>query len=322
MLLSELFFFGWRKASKCKKLIKSVQCRLKLLKNKRSAMARILRQDIALLVKIDHYHLALSRVEDLFQDENLVELYDLLDKYCEFLLLNFSYIRKHKDCPNDINEAISSLVYASTRCGNLPELSQIRQLLSTYYRRDFFVSLPGSLINSQIIENVLCMDIAVPYEVKRRMVDEIAGVSTEMIRLSSGSSIFSMESSNDAKESSYSNSSPAMESFIVLNPKDGRIMKLDYSLENSSSLEMIYLDDIEDMMQEKQMIPYQWNNKEEDEMNMKDTEYAMYYKGSLWDLPIKDKNHPSNCKHVHPKLPDYDQLAAKFTAIKRSNLYN
>lgn len=92
------FFFGWRKASKwfiiflyslllmkvinycafnkdymwvfflssllmnSKKLIKRVQCRLKLLKNKRQSIVRNLRQDMAQLIKYDHVDIAFNRV--------------------------------------------------------------------------------------------------------------------------------------------------------------------------------------------------------------------------------------------------------------------
>ncbi|KAG9153842.1 hypothetical protein Leryth_005968 [Lithospermum erythrorhizon] len=54
--------FGWRKASKCKKLIRKVQSRLKLIKNKRSCIVRYLRDDIATLLKHGHQLTAFDRV--------------------------------------------------------------------------------------------------------------------------------------------------------------------------------------------------------------------------------------------------------------------
>ncbi|KAA3462558.1 Late embryogenesis abundant protein, LEA-14 [Gossypium australe] len=55
-------FFGWRKASKCKKLIKRVQCRLKLLKNKRFTIVKQLREDLAQLIKLGYQQTAFNRV--------------------------------------------------------------------------------------------------------------------------------------------------------------------------------------------------------------------------------------------------------------------
>ncbi|KAJ7981434.1 putative Regulator of Vps4 activity in the MVB pathway protein [Quillaja saponaria] len=168
--------FGWRKASKCKKLIKRVQCRLKLLKNKRNTIVRQLREDIAELIKNGHEETAFNRVEQLINDESIATVYELLDHFCEFILIHLSYIRRHKDCPNDINEAISSLIFASARCGDLPELHAIRKLFGERYGHKFAMTavelFPGNLVNRQINEKLSMK--SVPDDLKYRVVDEIA----------------------------------------------------------------------------------------------------------------------------------------------------
>ncbi|KAK7854482.1 ist1-like protein [Quercus suber] len=168
--------FGWRKASKCKKLIKRVQCRLKGLKNKRNSIVRQIRGDVAQLIKTGHEQIAFTRVEQLIKDESIVALYELLDHFCESILVNLSYIRKHKDRPNDINEAVSSLIYASARCGDLPELLVIRKLFGERYGQKFALTavelLPGNLVNREIIEKL--SQKSVPEDVKHRLIDEIA----------------------------------------------------------------------------------------------------------------------------------------------------
>ncbi|KVH96653.1 protein of unknown function DUF292, eukaryotic, partial [Cynara cardunculus var. scolymus] len=79
------------------------------------------------------------------------------------------------DCPNDINEAISSLIFASARCGNLPELIQIRKLFSERYGERFETTalelLPGNLVNFQIIENLSITNV--PNEAKYKLLEEI-----------------------------------------------------------------------------------------------------------------------------------------------------
>ncbi|PON78224.1 Vacuolar protein sorting-associated protein [Parasponia andersonii] len=170
------FLFGWRKASKCKKLIKQVQCRLKLLKNKRQAIVRQLREDVAQLIKIGHENIALNRVEQLIEDETVVAAYELLDHFCEFIIIESSYIRRHRDCPNDVNEAISSLIYASARCGDLPELLVIRKLFEERYGQKFAKTalelLPGNLVNRQVKEKLSMQSVS--EDMKQRMVNEIA----------------------------------------------------------------------------------------------------------------------------------------------------
>ncbi|KAI3465731.1 hypothetical protein Pfo_022394 [Paulownia fortunei] len=168
--------FGWRKASKCKKLIKAVQCRLKLLKNKRCCIVKQLREDVAELLKHGHDQNAFERVEQIIMDESTVQVYDLLDQFCEFILINLPYIRKHRDCPNDINEAASTLIFSSARFGELPELLSIRKLFGERYGQRFVMAalelLPGNLVNHQIKENLYITKV--PDDVKYRLLDEIA----------------------------------------------------------------------------------------------------------------------------------------------------
>ncbi|KAJ8568919.1 hypothetical protein K7X08_032656 [Anisodus acutangulus] len=176
--LTDLFdiLFGWRKASKCKNFIKRVQCRLKLLKNKRSCIIRQLRDVLSELLRNGHYQIVIDRVEQLSLDERKVAVYDLLETYCEFIIINFPYIRRHKDCPNDINEVESSLIFASARLGDLPELVAIRKLFGERYGQIFEKSalqlLPGNLVSHQIMDNI-CINSVSEVE-KYRLVDEIA----------------------------------------------------------------------------------------------------------------------------------------------------
>ncbi|KAF9670834.1 hypothetical protein SADUNF_Sadunf13G0110100 [Salix dunnii] len=173
-----MFFtlFGWRKASKCKRLIKQVQHRINLLKTKRHAIVRQLREDVAQLIKAGYENIAFNRAEILFKDENIVAIYELLDGFCEFIITNLSYIRWHKDCPNDINEAVSTLIFASARCGDIPELRAVRKVFGQRYGQRFentaLELLPGNLVNFQVKERLSIL--SVPDDVKRSLVDEIA----------------------------------------------------------------------------------------------------------------------------------------------------
>ncbi|RZC57759.1 hypothetical protein C5167_005058 [Papaver somniferum] len=168
--------FGWRKASKCKKLIKRVQCRIKLSKNKRYSIITHLREDIIQLLKSGLDRSAFARVGQLSKDQNIVAAYELLDHFCEFIIMNLSYIRRNRDCPNDINEAASSLLYASARCGDMPELPKLRKLFGDRYGNRFATAavelLPGNLVNRQLIKNLSVESTSV--DIKFRLMKEIA----------------------------------------------------------------------------------------------------------------------------------------------------
>ncbi|XXG71746.1 hypothetical protein AAC387_Pa07g1001 [Persea americana] len=168
--------FGWRKASKCKELIKSIRCRLKLLRSKRDTIVRQLREDVVQLLKNGQDESALTWVEQLFKNQNILAAYDLLDDCCEFIILNLPYIRRHRDFPNDLNEAVSSLIFAATLCVDLPELQLLRKLFGERYGNDFVVAAvelcPGNHVNQKISENLRVRTIS--YDAKLKLVAEIA----------------------------------------------------------------------------------------------------------------------------------------------------
>ncbi|OMO59755.1 Late embryogenesis abundant protein, LEA-14 [Corchorus capsularis] len=158
-----------------KKLIKRVQCRLKLLKNKRNSIVKQLREDMAQLIKLGYEETAFKRAEQLFKDESILAVYDMLDSFCEFINIQLSYIRRNKDCPNDINEAVSSLIFASARCADLPELPAIRKLFGERYGQRFATAavelLPGNLVNREIQEKLSIKSVS--DDAKYRLFDEI-----------------------------------------------------------------------------------------------------------------------------------------------------
>lgn len=61
-----------------------------------------------------------------------------------------------RDCPDDINEAVSSLIFASARLGDVPELAAIRKFFSERYGQRFEKSalqlLPGNVVSHQVNE--------------------------------------------------------------------------------------------------------------------------------------------------------------------------
>lgn len=71
-----------------------------------------------------------------------------------FLCKSCLFVCCCRDCPNDVNEAVSSLLFASARCGDLPELQLIRKLFGERYGHSFETSAvelnPGNLVNLQV----------------------------------------------------------------------------------------------------------------------------------------------------------------------------
>ena len=41
------------------------------------------------------------------------------------------------ECPNELKEAVSSLIFATSRCGGFPELQQIREMFLSRFGKEF-----------------------------------------------------------------------------------------------------------------------------------------------------------------------------------------
>ncbi|KAK9150054.1 hypothetical protein Syun_008363 [Stephania yunnanensis] len=179
---------------RCKRLIRRVQCRLKLLKNKRECILRQSLEDIVQLIKSGRDECAFGRVGKLHLDQSIKDAYEILSCSCEFVIFQLRYIRCHRyavtiyppgnlqldmnnlDCPNDISEAISNLVFGSARCGDLPELKKIRELFAARYGKIYVTTavelLPGNLVNCQLIENLSVESVS--DNIKFKLLKEIA----------------------------------------------------------------------------------------------------------------------------------------------------
>ncbi|RAL45331.1 hypothetical protein DM860_014741 [Cuscuta australis] len=345
-----LNLFGWRKASKCKKMIGRVQCRLKLVKNKRSCIARQLREDLAELLRNGHHPLVLDRVEHLFMDENLVAAYDILDHYCEFIVINLPYIRRHKDCPNEINEAVSTLIYSSARLGDLPELRAIRKLFAGRYGQRFvnvaLHLLPGNLVDTQVKD---CLSTkCVTEEVKHRLVEEISrscfqhgpplllGYTSEGQKQVSSPRNEKKEMVDEITEFESRSMDPYMQDqrFFVFNSPPSRFLALILFKKS--------IDGEDDKEEEEEKIESFWslNEEEDDQREIKCTHKMMmsdkknerngppYVKAANERKPINESvldrisRSISFPDHVHPKLPDYEEISAKFMALKREIIQN
>ena len=52
--------------------------------------------------------------------------------YLQFICGSF-----YSDCPNELEEAASNLLYAAPRCGEFPELQEIRAILTARFGKEF-----------------------------------------------------------------------------------------------------------------------------------------------------------------------------------------
>ncbi|XVE50335.1 hypothetical protein DITRI_Ditri01bG0154000 [Diplodiscus trichospermus] len=122
------------------------------------------------------------KVVQLYKDQCLLCAYDQIEQFCRCIISNISHItvqRLWHTLPIDTIEAVSSLVFAASRCGELPELHLLRSLFKERYGPEFELAnvelRPGNLVNFQIKQN-LCI-YSVPDNMKKKLINEIANDS-------------------------------------------------------------------------------------------------------------------------------------------------
>ncbi|KAK4775143.1 hypothetical protein SAY86_010078 [Trapa natans] len=125
------------KAAKCTPSLKLIISRIKVLKNKRQAVVKQLRRDIAHLIELGEEQTAQLQVEYVIREEKRMAAYDYIEIFCEFVAARMSMIESQKACPKDLKEAISSLIFASPRCTEIPELKDVRKHFEQKYGKAF-----------------------------------------------------------------------------------------------------------------------------------------------------------------------------------------
>ncbi|KAG0477820.1 hypothetical protein HPP92_012539 [Vanilla planifolia] len=162
--------------SKCKTEANLVSARIKLLRNRRETQVRQMRRDIAMLLQSGQEDTARIRVEHVIREQNIMAANEVINLFCELIVVRLPIIQKQRDCPPDLKEAISSMIYAAPRCSDIPELCSIRDIFEKKYGKDF-VSAAADLraesgVNRLLIEK---LSIRKPVgEVKLKVMEEIA----------------------------------------------------------------------------------------------------------------------------------------------------
>ncbi|XP_073018427.1 uncharacterized protein [Primulina eburnea] len=164
------------KSSKCKTTAKMAVARIKLLRNKRDVVIRQMRHDIAMLLESRQDATARIRVEHVIREHNIMAANELIELFCELVVARLSIIAKQRECPADLKEGISSLIFAAPRCSEIPELLSIRDVFQKKYGKDFVSAAtdlrPNAGVNRMLIEK---LSVKTPAgEIKLKVLKEIA----------------------------------------------------------------------------------------------------------------------------------------------------
>lgn len=174
-LLNQLFNRGVFGA-KCKTCLTLAISRIKLLQNKRDLQLKHMRKEIAEFLQARQEAIARIRVEHVIREQNIWAAYEILELFCEFILARIPVLESQRECPIELREAIASIIFASPRCSEVPDLLHVKNLFATKYGKEFVMAAselrPDSGVNRTIIEK---LSVSAPSgEVKLEVLKEIA----------------------------------------------------------------------------------------------------------------------------------------------------
>jgi vacuolar protein sorting-associated protein IST1 len=118
--------------------LKTAVSKLKFIQEKKTALAKQQRRQLADLLKQGKESSATIRVENIIRDDIYVELLELIELYCELLLARISVVMDpaRPTCEESLLEAAQSVVYAAPHT-ELKEISVIREILVQRFGPEF-----------------------------------------------------------------------------------------------------------------------------------------------------------------------------------------
>ncbi|XP_022734235.1 uncharacterized protein LOC111287830 [Durio zibethinus] len=189
------------KPAKFKSLISLAISRLSVFKNQRQVRCNQARSDVVQLLELGHHDRALLRVEQAIKEQNMLDVFVILEGYCNLVIERVHLIEQERECPDELKEAISGLLFASSRCGDFPELQEIRAVFISHYGKEFAaraIELRNNCgVNNKIIQKLSTRQPDL--QSRRNVLKEIAGENGIALQLEE-TSVSSQENSDVSKK--------------------------------------------------------------------------------------------------------------------------
>lgn len=210
---------------------------------------------------------------------------------------------------NDVCEAVSSLIYAASRCGDVPELHSLRNMFKQHFGQEFertCVELrPGNNVYPQIKE-YLSRNLVVPDDVKHQLLNNI---EKEEIVPSLGTSYNSGQ--NMVPESQRTRYNKTNTSSTRYSSSSAHSAAL--PAQNEAAIHHTKI-----LQSDKRRVGVTLRNDLDSEEISVSKSHGLQNSSEIVAETRKRANNLKPClSHVHPKLPDYDDLVVKFTDIKQ-----
>nr|ACG37679.1 hypothetical protein [Zea mays] len=163
-----------KQSSKVKTLLGLALSRLTAARRPRLARRSISRSDVGQLLGLSHLDRALHRAEQLIEEDNMLEAFNIIELHCNCLIEHAKQLDKPNECGEDIREAAAGIIFAAGRCSDLPELLFARTILANKFGDDFATMAKEG---TGVVDPMLVWKLSgnkTNMEVKKKVVKEIA----------------------------------------------------------------------------------------------------------------------------------------------------
>lgn len=127
-----------RSQAKVKVQLKLAIARLRMVQRRDEALAKNQRRGMAQLLEVGKEDSARIRVENIIRSDISSELHEILELYCELLLARAGLL-EGPTCDPGLEEAVKSIIYAAPKT-EIKELHQVRLLLAEKFGKEFVIS--------------------------------------------------------------------------------------------------------------------------------------------------------------------------------------
>lgn len=110
--------------------------KLQFIQEKKSALTKQQRRQLADLLSQGKESSAKIRVENIIRDDIYIELLEMLELYCELVLARITMVTDQATCDESLLESVCSLVYSAPHT-ELKEMAQIRELFIIKFGPEF-----------------------------------------------------------------------------------------------------------------------------------------------------------------------------------------
>ncbi|KAK3147765.1 hypothetical protein QOZ80_3BG0286430 [Eleusine coracana subsp. coracana] len=173
-----------KQAGKVKNLLGLALSRLAVARRPRLARKSIFRGDVGQLLALGYQDRALHRAEQVIEEENMLEAFDMIELYCNRLIEYAVQLDKPNECDEDIREAVSGIMFAAGWCGDLQELLFARTILANKFGSDFTTAAKEG---TSIVDPMLVWKLSgdkTNMELKKKVVKDIAAENNIMVDFS------------------------------------------------------------------------------------------------------------------------------------------